>query len=178
MPKLCPNWQAASYGTKPKLGSVFALWGRVPYYLLSGSPTNPPEKRVQMSKFTYTLNASFVTDRELSEEELNAIVSQVAPQIEEPVNAEYETKLIACEVGSLLIEETLKIDKRMAVCSICFEHYLTKNERDHQCPEFYDCGACGEGCEAEEGTIELIEGEIVFTHKAELCPAQDEIEGE
>ena len=63
-----------------------------------------------MSKFTYTLNASFVTDRELSEEELNAIVSQVAPQIEEPVNAEgepveYVTKLIACEVGSLLIKE-------------------------------------------------------------------------
>ena len=131
-----------------------------------------------MSKFTYTLNASFVTDRELSEEELNAIVSQVAPQIEEPVNAEYVTKLIACEVGSLLIEETLKVDKRMAVCLICFNHYLAKNEREHECPECYNCEACGEECEAEEGTIELNEGEIYFNHKAELCPAQDEIEGE
>lgn len=136
-----------------------------------------------MSKFTYTLNASFVTNRELSEEELNAIVSQVAPQIEEPINDErssvdYEVKLVTCEVGSLLIEETLKIDKRMTVCSICFEHYLTKNEREHECPEYYSCDACGEECEAEEGTIELIENEIVFTHNAELCPAQDEIEGE
>lgn len=61
--------------------------------------------------FTYTLNSSFVTDRELSEEELSAIVLQVAPQIEEPVDTEgnlvnYTTKLIACEIVSLLIEET------------------------------------------------------------------------
>jgi hypothetical protein len=62
------------------------------------------------TQFTYTLNVSFVTDRELSEEELNAIVLQVAPQIEEPVDFEgspvkYTTKLISCEIGSLLIEE-------------------------------------------------------------------------
>ena len=62
------------------------------------------------TQFTYTLTSSFITDRELSEEELNAIVLQVAPQIEEPVNTEgepveYVTKLIACEIGSLLIEE-------------------------------------------------------------------------
>ena len=61
-------------------------------------------------KFTYTLTASFVTERELSEEELGALVLQVAPQIEEPVNAEgdsvdYEIKLITCEIGSLLISE-------------------------------------------------------------------------
>jgi hypothetical protein len=135
------------------------------------------------NQFTYTLNASFVTDRELSEEELNTIVSQVAPQIEEPINDErssvdYEVRLISCEIGSLLIQETLKIDKRMSVCSICFEHYLTKNEREHECPEYYSCGACGEECEAEEGTIALNNDYIEFTHKAELCPAQDEIEGE
>jgi hypothetical protein len=61
-------------------------------------------------KFTYTLTASFVTERELSEEELGALVLQVAPQIEEPVNAEgdsvdYEIKLITCEISSLLIKE-------------------------------------------------------------------------
>jgi hypothetical protein len=108
-----------------------------------------------MSKFTYTLNASFVTDRELSEEELNAIVLQVAPQIEEPVTTEgapveYITKLIACEVGSLLIEDK----------------------------ENYSCGGCGEICEEQDGTIALNNGLIEFTHKAELCPAQDEIKGE
>lgn len=62
------------------------------------------------TQFTYTLNSSFVTDRELSEEELSAIILQIAPQIEEPVNfegspVEYTTKLISCEIGSLLIEE-------------------------------------------------------------------------
>jgi hypothetical protein len=62
-------------------------------------------------KFNYTLTASFITERELSEEELGALVLQVAPQIEEPVNAEgdsvdYEIKLITCEVGSLSIKET------------------------------------------------------------------------
>lgn len=108
-----------------------------------------------MSKFIYTLNASFVTDRELSEEELNLIVLQVAPQIEEPVNAEgnlvdYTTKLIVCEIGSLLIEEK----------------------------QDYSCGACGEICEEQDGNIALNSGLIEFTHKAELCPAQDEIEGE
>ena len=61
-------------------------------------------------KFTYTLTTSFVTERELSEEELGALVLQVAPQIEEPVNAEgdsvdYQIKLITCEIGSLIISE-------------------------------------------------------------------------
>ena len=60
--------------------------------------------------FQYTLTASFVTERELSEEELGALILQVAPQIEEPVNAEgdsvdYEIKLITCEISSLLIKE-------------------------------------------------------------------------
>ena len=107
------------------------------------------------NQFTYTLTSSFVTDRELSEEEPNAIVSQVAPQIEEPINDErssvdYEVKLISCEIGSLLIEEK----------------------------ENYSCGGCGEICEEQDGTIALNNGLIEFTHKPELCPAQDEIEGE
>lgn len=61
-------------------------------------------------QFTYTLTASFTTERELSEEELGALVLQVAPQIEEPVDGEgdsvdYEIKLITCEIGSLVIKE-------------------------------------------------------------------------
>jgi hypothetical protein len=64
----------------------------------------------------------------------------------------------------------------MEICSICFEYYLTVNERDHQCPESYACGACGEVCDSEDGIVELNSGYIEFTHKPELCPAQDELE--
>jgi hypothetical protein len=59
-------------------------------------------------------------------------------------------------------------------CLICFEDYLVKNTKDHQCPENWSCGACGEICEIEDGTISLNQGLKEFTHKAELCPAQDE----
>lgn len=41
--------------------------------------------------------------------------------------------------------------------------------------EEYSCGACGEICEAQDGTIAIHNGLIEFTHKAELCGAQDEI---
>jgi hypothetical protein len=64
----------------------------------------------------------------------------------------------------------------MEICSVCFEYYLTVNERDHQCPESYSCGACGEVCDSEDGIVELNQGYIEFTHKPELCPAQDELE--
>ena len=64
----------------------------------------------------------------------------------------------------------------MEICSICFEYYLAVNERDHQCPESYACGACGEVCDSEDGIVELNSGYIEFTHKPELCPAQDELE--
>jgi len=60
-------------------------------------------------------------------------------------------------------------------CLICFEDYLEENTKDHQCTEFWSCGACGEFCEIEDGTISLNQGFKEFTHKPELCPAQDEI---
>jgi hypothetical protein len=41
--------------------------------------------------------------------------------------------------------------------------------------ENYSCGACGEICEPQDGTIATNSGLLEFTHKAELCPAQDEI---
>ena len=41
--------------------------------------------------------------------------------------------------------------------------------------ETYSCGGCGEICEAQDGTIAMNKGLIEFTHKAELCGAQDEI---
>lgn len=39
----------------------------------------------------------------------------------------------------------------------------------------FSCGACGEICEPQDGTIAYNSGLLEFTHKAELCPAQDEI---
>ena len=59
-------------------------------------------------------------------------------------------------------------------CLICFEDYLVTNTKDHQCTENWSCGACGEICEIEDGTVALNQGLKEFTHKAELCPAQDE----
>jgi hypothetical protein len=55
------------------------------------------------SGYTYTMTAAFIVDHELSQEELDALVLQVAPQIEEPVtgegeSVEYEIKLVSCEI--------------------------------------------------------------------------------
>lgn len=67
------------------------------------------------------------------------------------------------------------------ICQICFGGYIAEYAKDHQCPEFYDCGDCGEICDADAGTIENTNGYGFygeFIHSPELCPAQDEIEGE
>ena len=63
----------------------------------------------------------------------------------------------------------------MKTCLICFGDYLEENTKDHQCADDWACGACGEICEIEEGTVANNEGYLEFTHKAELCAAQDEI---
>jgi hypothetical protein len=42
--------------------------------------------------------------------------------------------------------------------------------------DFYSCGACGEICELQDGIVSINAGLIEFTHKSDLCPAQDEIE--
>lgn len=39
----------------------------------------------------------------------------------------------------------------------------------------WSCGACGEICNFQDGTVSMNSGLLEFTHKAELCPAQDEI---
>lgn len=43
------------------------------------------------------------------------------------------------------------------------------------CADSWSCGACGEICEIEDGTVSSNQGFMEFTHKAELCSAQDEI---
>jgi hypothetical protein len=71
-----------------------------------------------------------------------------------------------------------KEKETMEICQICFGGYLPENTKDHQCPEFYNCGACGEICDAENGTITDSNGAGIygeFTHNPKLCPAQDEI---
>jgi len=55
--------------------------------------------------FTYTLTAGFIVDHKLTEEEIAALIFQVAPQIEEPVteegeSVEYEIKLVNCEIDT------------------------------------------------------------------------------
>jgi hypothetical protein len=67
-----------------------------------------------------------------------------------------------------------KMNIEKETCKICFEDYLIKNTKEHQCVESWSCGACGEICETEDGTIALNQGLKEFTHKPELCPAQDE----
>jgi hypothetical protein len=67
---------------------------------------------------------------------------------------------------------------QMEICQICFGSYLKENTKDHQCPDFYNCGACGEICDADDGTITDSNGEGnfgEFTHNPELCAAADEI---
>lgn len=63
----------------------------------------------------------------------------------------------------------------MKTCLICFGDYLEKNTKDHQCPDDWACGACGEICEIEDGTVTNNEGYLEFTHKVELCAAQDDL---
>ena len=62
------------------------------------------------------------------------------------------------------------------ICGICFGEYIADNAKEHQCPEEWSCGGCGEICEIEDGIVTDNNGFLEFTHKAELCPAQDEIE--
>jgi len=66
----------------------------------------------------------------------------------------------------------------MEICQICFGEYIARYAKDHQCPDFYNCGACGEICDADDGTITNSNGEGnfgEFTHNPELCAAADEI---
>lgn len=64
----------------------------------------------------------------------------------------------------------------METCQICFQDYLEENTKDHQCPDNFCCGACGEIVDHEEGQWITTEGFPEFVHKAELCSAQDETE--
>jgi hypothetical protein len=61
-------------------------------------------------------------------------------------------------------------------CQICFGDYLSKNERDHQCPDYFCCGACGEIADHTDGEMVINAGFPEFIHKPELCAAQDELE--
>jgi len=57
----------------------------------------------------------------------------------------------------------------METCQICFEDYLIENTKDHQCTEFFCCGACGENVLIEDGVVTLNNGIKEFTHSANEC---------
>ena len=63
----------------------------------------------------------------------------------------------------------------METCQICFQDYLEENTKDHQCPDEWICEACGEICDIEDGTVEMVSFIPNFKHKAKLCGAQDEL---
>lgn len=63
-----------------------------------------------------------------------------------------------------------------AICGQCFGEYIARYEKDHQCPDVFCCGACGEIVDHEEGEVMNNGGFIEFVHKADLCSANDEIE--
>jgi hypothetical protein len=53
--------------------------------------------------------------------------------------------------------------------------YITNLTFEGSINENYSCGACGEICEETDGTVSMNSGLLEFTHKAELCSAQDEV---
>jgi hypothetical protein len=53
-------------------------------------------------------------------------------------------------------------------CLICFQDYLIKYTKDHQCPDVF-CGACGE---QYDPTTEQDENGF---HLSEICGANDEV---
>ena len=63
----------------------------------------------------------------------------------------------------------------METCLICFDDYRIENTKDHQCKEDWFCNACAEYCLLEDGKVTLEKNEVVFTHSAKLCGAQDEL---
>ena len=59
------------------------------------------------SGYTYTLTAAFIADHPLTQDEIDALLLQIAPQIEEPVtlegeSVEYEMKLLSCKIDTYL----------------------------------------------------------------------------
>jgi hypothetical protein len=66
--------------------------------------------------------------------------------------------------------------KETEICLICFQEFISDYTKDHQCADDWACGACGEICNIEDGTVTNNNNYIEFTHKAELCAAQDEEE--
>lgn len=88
---------------------------------------------------------------------------------------EYEPTMKKCETcGDFdFINEIHKCEE-METCLICFDDY--KINEYHQCKENWFCNACAEYCSLEDGKVTLEKNEVVFTHSAKLCGAQDEKE--
>jgi hypothetical protein len=72
----------------------------------------------------------------------------------------------------------MTMKKEIAICADCCEEYIAEYVRDHECPDIFCCGACGEFVDHEDGEVITVKGFQEYVHQADLCPANDEIEGE
>jgi len=70
------------------------------------------------------------------------------------------------------------MNNEQAICNNCFGGYIAGNEKEHECPEVFCCGACGEIVDHTDGEIVDTNGAGFigeFVHRADLCSANDEI---
>jgi hypothetical protein len=87
------------------------------------------------------------------------------------IDSEGNAFCLSCadEIEGVLVE-------REEDCTNCsMESTWDKFQKQLQNEEDYSCGACGEICEETDGTVSMNSGLLEFTHKAELCSAQDEV---
>ncbi len=91
------------------------------------------------------------------------------PTKEEKMSNEYTPQHISPEQleNVIAILNDQKKKEESETCLICFQDYLTKNTKDHQCPDTF-CGACGE---QYDPTTEQDENGF---HLSEICGANDE----
>jgi hypothetical protein len=68
------------------------------------------------------------------------------------------------------------MSNEMEQCLICFNYYLSKYGKDHECE--FTCDLCGEVCDEGAGTLSFIGIEATFTHSPNECSEQAEAEGE
>jgi hypothetical protein len=66
------------------------------------------------------------------------------------------------------------MSNKRETCLICFQSFISKYGKDHECE--FTCELCGELCDEEAGTLSYIGVEATFTHSANECSEQDELE--
>jgi hypothetical protein len=138
-----------------------ALWGRVAYISLSGSPTNPQEKRAnKMNELTNEEVFKEVNSILVDYTDLTKRFWYLYEQLDD------ETADLVTKAGA---DKWLKYAFTLSMDELWFEAMsweLTPKDLETKV-----CGACGQFINATEQDSE-------GNHKPELCDANDEIEGE